>query len=123
MIVSSIRFRNSGKKLVCKAAFTASRALFLTPDGQTPAVGSTFRNPELAQTYRLIAKDGPGARWSAGPTMSFQSGRPRRWRVGLWGVAAACAVTLAAFAATSHIGTQRIVLAVNQARGTADPPV
>ena len=42
-------------------AFTSSRALFLTPDGQPPAVGSTFRNPQLAQAYRLIAKDGPGA--------------------------------------------------------------
>ena len=43
------------------AAFTSSRALFLGPDGQPPAVGSTFRNPELARTYRLIAHDGPGA--------------------------------------------------------------
>jgi gamma-glutamyltranspeptidase/glutathione hydrolase len=42
-------------------AFTSSRALFLTPERQPPAVGSVFRNPELAQTYRLIANDGPGA--------------------------------------------------------------
>ena len=42
-------------------AFTSSRSLFLTPDGQPPEVGSTFRNPDLANTYRLIAKDGPGA--------------------------------------------------------------
>jgi gamma-glutamyltranspeptidase / glutathione hydrolase len=41
--------------------FTSSRALFLTPDGQTPAVGSVVRNPELAQTYEQIAHDGPGA--------------------------------------------------------------
>ena len=41
-------------------AFTSSRSLFLT-DGQPPAVGSTFKNPDLARTYRLIARDGPGA--------------------------------------------------------------
>lgn len=43
------------------AAFTSSRSLFLTPDGQPPALGSTFRNPDLARTYRLIAQDGPQA--------------------------------------------------------------
>jgi gamma-glutamyltranspeptidase/glutathione hydrolase len=42
-------------------AFTSSRALFLTPDGQPPEVGSTFRNPDLARTYRLIAHDGAEA--------------------------------------------------------------
>jgi gamma-glutamyltranspeptidase/glutathione hydrolase len=42
-------------------AFTSSRALFLTPDRQPPAVGSTFRNPDLAKAYRLIAHDGPAA--------------------------------------------------------------
>jgi gamma-glutamyltranspeptidase/glutathione hydrolase len=42
-------------------AFTSSRALYLTPDGQTPAVGSIVRNPDLAETYELIAHDGPGA--------------------------------------------------------------
>jgi gamma-glutamyltranspeptidase / glutathione hydrolase len=43
------------------AAFTSSRSLFLTPDGQPPEVGSTFRNPDLARTYRLIAHDGTDA--------------------------------------------------------------
>ena len=42
-------------------AFTSSRSLFLTPDGQPPAVGSVLRNPELANTYRQIARHGPGA--------------------------------------------------------------
>jgi gamma-glutamyltranspeptidase/glutathione hydrolase len=42
-------------------AFTSSRALFLTLDGQPPAVGSTFRNPDLARTYRQISQDGAGA--------------------------------------------------------------
>jgi len=42
-------------------AFTSSRSLFLTPDGQPPDVGSTFRNPDLAHTYRLISQDGADA--------------------------------------------------------------
>jgi gamma-glutamyltranspeptidase / glutathione hydrolase len=42
-------------------AFTSSRALFLTPDGQAPPVGSTLKNPDLARTYRLLAHDGPSA--------------------------------------------------------------
>ncbi|MFL5928784.1 MAG: gamma-glutamyltransferase [Gaiellaceae bacterium] len=42
-------------------AFTSSRALFLTADRQPPPVGSTFRNPDLAKTYRLIAHAGPAA--------------------------------------------------------------
>jgi gamma-glutamyltranspeptidase/glutathione hydrolase len=43
------------------AAFPASRALFLTADGQPPAVGSVLRNPDLARTYRLIERRGPRA--------------------------------------------------------------
>jgi len=39
-------------------AFSSSRSLFLTPDGQAPAVGSVMRNPELARTYREIARHG-----------------------------------------------------------------
>jgi gamma-glutamyltranspeptidase/glutathione hydrolase len=42
-------------------AFTSSRALFLTPDRQPPPVGSIFRNPALARSYRLIANEGSGA--------------------------------------------------------------
>jgi gamma-glutamyltranspeptidase/glutathione hydrolase len=42
-------------------AFTSSRSLFLTPDGQAPAVGTVLRNPDLAKTYELIARDGPDA--------------------------------------------------------------
>ncbi|MGK5554482.1 gamma-glutamyltransferase [Actinomadura kijaniata] len=40
-------------------AFPATRQLFLR-NGQPPAVGSTFRNPDLARTYRELAKRGPG---------------------------------------------------------------
>ncbi|HEX3685974.1 MAG TPA: gamma-glutamyltransferase [Gaiellaceae bacterium] len=42
-------------------AFTSSRALFLTGDGEAPAVGSVVRNPELAKTYEQIAQQGPHA--------------------------------------------------------------
>jgi gamma-glutamyltranspeptidase / glutathione hydrolase len=42
-------------------AFTSSRSLFLTADGQPPAVGSVLRNPQLANTYREIARHGADA--------------------------------------------------------------
>jgi gamma-glutamyltranspeptidase / glutathione hydrolase len=42
-------------------AFTSTRALYLTPDLQVPAVGTRLRNPDLAHTYRLIASQGIGA--------------------------------------------------------------
>ncbi len=38
-------------------AFTSTQALYL-PEGQVPAVGSRFRNPDLAYTYRLLAEQG-----------------------------------------------------------------
>jgi gamma-glutamyltranspeptidase/glutathione hydrolase len=40
-------------------AFTSSRKLFLTADGQPLPVGSTFRNPDLARTYQQLAAKGP----------------------------------------------------------------
>jgi gamma-glutamyltranspeptidase / glutathione hydrolase len=40
-------------------AFTSSRELFLTPDGQPLPVGSTLRNPDLARTYQDLAHFGP----------------------------------------------------------------
>jgi len=42
-----------------------TRKLFL-PNGQLPAVGSTFRNPDLARTYRELAKRGPGWLYDGG---------------------------------------------------------
>lgn len=39
------------------AAFTSTSRLFL-PGGDAPAVGSIFRNHDLAKTYRLLAKEG-----------------------------------------------------------------
>lgn len=40
--------------------FSSSSALYL-PGGAPPAVGSTFRNPDLARTYRLLSRRGMGA--------------------------------------------------------------
>ncbi|OLB65614.1 MAG: gamma-glutamyltransferase [Actinobacteria bacterium 13_2_20CM_2_72_6] len=40
--------------------FSSTSALYL-PGGQPPAVGSTFRNPDLAKTYRLLADQGVGS--------------------------------------------------------------
>ncbi|BAL91627.1 putative gamma-glutamyltranspeptidase [Actinoplanes missouriensis 431] len=39
--------------------FDSTREIYL-PGGAPPAVGSTLRNPDLADTYRLIAKQGSG---------------------------------------------------------------
>jgi gamma-glutamyltranspeptidase / glutathione hydrolase len=41
------------------AAITTTRALYL-PGGDAPAVGSTFRNPDLGDTYDLLARKGIG---------------------------------------------------------------
>ena len=40
--------------------FSSTRALYL-PDGQAPAVGSIFRNPDLARTYQQLAGHGMNA--------------------------------------------------------------
>jgi gamma-glutamyltranspeptidase/glutathione hydrolase len=42
------------------AHFSSTASLFL-PDGRPPAIGSTLRNPDVAQTYRQIA--GHGVDW------------------------------------------------------------
>jgi len=43
------------------ADFSSTRELFLTADGETPAVGSVLRNPDLARTYAVIAARGADA--------------------------------------------------------------
>jgi gamma-glutamyltranspeptidase/glutathione hydrolase len=48
------------ENLAAFSQFSSSSALYL-PDGAPPAVGSTFRNPDLAQTYRLLSRRGLGA--------------------------------------------------------------
>ncbi|MEW1697346.1 gamma-glutamyltransferase [Streptomyces sp. NPDC093249] len=40
--------------------FPATSALFL-PGGRLPVVGSTFKNPDLARTYRKLGREGVGA--------------------------------------------------------------
>ncbi len=47
------------------ADFTSTRSLFL-PGGNAPAVGSVFRNPDLAATYRLLARGGADAFYTGG---------------------------------------------------------
>ncbi|MBT2567434.1 gamma-glutamyltransferase [Arthrobacter sp. ISL-85] len=42
------------------AAFTSTKDLYLH-DGKLPEVGSVFKNPDLADTYRLLADKGMGA--------------------------------------------------------------
>jgi gamma-glutamyltranspeptidase/glutathione hydrolase len=48
------------ENLTAFSQFSSSSALYL-PGGAPPAVGSTFRNPDLAKTYRLLSKQGMGA--------------------------------------------------------------
>jgi gamma-glutamyltranspeptidase/glutathione hydrolase len=43
------------------ADFPASAELYLDPDGTPRDVGSVIRNPDLARTYKTIAKRGPDA--------------------------------------------------------------
>jgi len=50
VVSNSSRFRD----------FSSTRALYL-PDGQAPAVGSIFRNPDLARTYQQLAGHGMDA--------------------------------------------------------------
>jgi gamma-glutamyltranspeptidase/glutathione hydrolase len=42
-------------------AYTASRELLLTPSGEPLPLGYLLRNPDLARTYELLAKQGPAA--------------------------------------------------------------
>jgi gamma-glutamyltranspeptidase/glutathione hydrolase len=42
-------------------AYPASRQLLLDPSGNPLSVGTLLKNPDLARTYELIAKDGPAA--------------------------------------------------------------
>jgi gamma-glutamyltranspeptidase / glutathione hydrolase len=43
--------------LAAFSQFSSTSALYL-PGGAPPAIGSAFRNPDLAQTYRLLSKQG-----------------------------------------------------------------
>ena len=46
---------------------TSSRGYYLTADGQAPAPGTLIRNPDLADAYRLLAKDGVERAFYRGP--------------------------------------------------------
>ena len=48
------------ENLAAFSQFSSSSALYL-PGGAPPTVGSTFRNPDLARTYRLLSRRGLGA--------------------------------------------------------------
>jgi gamma-glutamyltranspeptidase / glutathione hydrolase len=48
------------ENLAAFSQFSSSSALYL-PGGAPPTVGSTFRNPDLARTYRLLSRQGMGA--------------------------------------------------------------
>jgi gamma-glutamyltranspeptidase/glutathione hydrolase len=69
--------------------FTAR--LFLDPDGTPRDVGTVFRNPELARTYRIIARLGPAGFYRIiGPSIVNAVQRPvvfpnanHRWRPGV----------------------------------------
>jgi gamma-glutamyltranspeptidase / glutathione hydrolase len=43
------------------ADFPATAPLYLDPDGSPKDVGTVIRNPDLARTYALIAREGPSA--------------------------------------------------------------
>lgn len=55
------------------AKFSASAALFL-PDGAPPAVGSMWRNPDLAKVLRRIAEQGPSGFYEGSVAEAIASG-------------------------------------------------
>ncbi|AUX38937.1 gamma-glutamyltransferase [Sorangium cellulosum] len=54
-------FEQTGRNLARFQAITSSKELFLEPDGEARPVGTIFKNPDLARTYRLIADGGEKA--------------------------------------------------------------
>jgi gamma-glutamyltranspeptidase / glutathione hydrolase len=59
-VVDQTFFTQVNDNLAAFSQFSSTSALYL-PGGAPPPVGSTFRNPDLAQTYRLLARHGMGA--------------------------------------------------------------
>jgi gamma-glutamyltranspeptidase / glutathione hydrolase len=60
-VVDQTYMSQTNSELSRLRAFTSSRAVFLTPEGTAPPVGSIVRNPDLAAAYERIAHDGPDA--------------------------------------------------------------
>jgi gamma-glutamyltranspeptidase/glutathione hydrolase len=56
-VVDQTFFSQVNDNLNAFGQFDSTSALYL-PGGQPPPVGSTFRNPDLARTYELIARSG-----------------------------------------------------------------
>lgn len=59
--VDATFFEQTGRNLARFQAITSTKKLFLGPDGQPWPVGTIFKNPDLAGTYRLIAEGGEKA--------------------------------------------------------------
>jgi gamma-glutamyltranspeptidase/glutathione hydrolase len=57
-VVDQTFFDQTAQNAARFADFTSTAALYL-PGGGPPAVGSVFRNPDLAHTYRELGKRGP----------------------------------------------------------------
>jgi gamma-glutamyltranspeptidase/glutathione hydrolase len=53
------QLEQSGLQLL--QAYPASRSLLLTPSGDPLPVGTLFRDPDLARTYGVLARNGPSA--------------------------------------------------------------
>ncbi len=54
--VDATFFEQTSRNLARFQAITSTKELFLRPDGQPWPVGTIFKNPDLAGTYRLIAE-------------------------------------------------------------------
>jgi gamma-glutamyltranspeptidase / glutathione hydrolase len=57
-------FNQTNEAKAIFADFPATAALYLNPDGSPKDVGTLIRNPDLARTYALIARNGPDALYS-----------------------------------------------------------
>jgi gamma-glutamyltranspeptidase / glutathione hydrolase len=62
--VDQIFFNQTDEAKAIFGDFPATAALFLDPDGSPKDVGTVIRNPDLARTYALIAREGADAFYS-----------------------------------------------------------
>jgi gamma-glutamyltranspeptidase/glutathione hydrolase len=59
--VDSFFFEQTSRNLDRFKMFSSTAQLLLTPEGKPYPVGSVFKNPDLAKTYRLVAEGGSRA--------------------------------------------------------------